>query len=128
MRRRVLALAAATGLLTVVVGLVVNVGFATSLPATSATLGDATTLATRCTTAGLGVLQNFSGAAVVSVTVTGIPSTCGTATLNVAVNNGSTSSTGSAAVPVAGGSVTVTLGTSLAVGTAEETDLVFVGP
>jgi hypothetical protein len=121
MRRRIFGLIAAAAL-------VATVGFAASLAATSATLGAATTSAPRCTTAGLGVLQNLSGSSVVSVTVSGIPSTCGLATLQVAVNNGSTSGSGSASVSAAGGTVTVTLTTSPVIATAEQTDLVFVGP
>jgi hypothetical protein len=104
------------------------IGAAASLSAASRTLGAASVNLPRCTTAGLGVVQNLSGSSVVSVTVSGLPSTCGTATLQVAVNDGAASSTGSAAVPVGGGSVTVILATAVAVSTAETTDLLVLGP
>ena len=54
--------------------------------------------------------------------------TVGGATLQVTVNNGVTNSSGSAAVPAGGGSVTVTLGAAVAVTTATQTDMVLVGP
>jgi hypothetical protein len=104
------------------------IGAAASLNLTSGTLG-ANRLATpRCTAANLGVLQNLSGSNVASVTVSGLPAACGGGTLQAAVNNGTTSSTGSAAVPAAGGSVTVTLPATVPVGEAAETDIVVVGP
>jgi hypothetical protein len=103
-------------------------GAAASLAVTSSTLGAATAATPRCTAAGLSVLQNLSGATVVSVTVSGLPAACGTATLQVTVNTGAANATGSAAVPVGGGSVTVTLGSAPAVSTTEQTDLVLVGP
>jgi hypothetical protein len=103
-------------------------GAAASLAVTSSSLGAATTATPRCTAAGLSILQNLSGATVISVTVSGLPAACGTATLQVTVNNGAANASGSAAVPVGGGSVTVTLGSAPAVSTTEQTDLVLVGP
>ncbi len=102
--------------------------FAASLAATSQSLGMAAIGTPRCTAAGLGVIQNLSAATVISVTVSSLPSGCGNATLQVTVNNLLTSSSGSAAVPSGGGSVTVTLATAVAITAAEEIDLVLTGP
>lgn len=81
-----------------------------------------------CTTAGLSVLPNLSGPNIVSVTVGGLPAACGTATLRLTVNNGLTSSGGTATVPAGGGSVTVTLAVATVTATRVQTDLVLVGP
>ncbi len=105
-----------------------GVGAAASLTFSSATLGAARVATPRCTVAGLTVFQNLSAGTVVSVTVGGLPAACGTATLQVTVNNGAANATGSAAVPAGGGSVTVALGSAPAVSVAEQTDLVLVGP
>jgi hypothetical protein len=101
---------------------------AVSLTVTPKSLGARTVSTPRCTTASLSVLQNLSAGTVISVTVGGLPAACGGATLQLTVNNGVANSSGSATVPGAGGSVTVTLGTSVAVTSAEQTDLVLVGP
>jgi hypothetical protein len=106
----------------------VVVGAAASLSFAPGTVGAATTTMPRCTTAGLTVLQNLSAGTVISVTVGALPAACGGATLQVTVNNGITNGSGSAGVPVGGGSVTVTLGVSPAVTASELTDLVLVGP
>jgi hypothetical protein len=103
-------------------------GNAASLSFTSGSVGAATTATPRCTTAGLTVFQNLSVGTVISVTVGTLPAACGGATLQVTVNNGVTNASGSAVVPGAGGSVTVTLGAAPAVTAAEQTDLVLVGP
>ena len=102
--------------------------FAASLSFDGGSLGMASTSTPRCTNAGLGQIQNLSGSNVVSVTVSNLPAACGNATLQVSLNNTSTSSGGSATVPAAGGSVTVTLGTPVAMATTEEIDLVLTGP
>jgi hypothetical protein len=101
---------------------------AVSLAVTPKSLGARTVSTPRCTTAGLSVLQNLSAGTVISVTVGGLPAACGGATLQLTVNNGVANSSGSATVPGSGGSVTVTLGTPVAVTSAEQTDLVLVGP
>ena len=105
-----------------------TVGAAASLSVSAGGLGAAHQSVARCGTAGLSVIQNLSGSNVVSVTVGGLPSTCGSSTLQLTVYNGSTTSSGSAAVPAAGGSVTVTLATAIAAAVNERTDLVVVGP
>jgi hypothetical protein len=105
-----------------------GVGAAASLTLSSATLGAAKVATPRCTVAGLTVFQNLSAGTVVSDTVGGLPAACGTATLQVTVNNGTVNAAGSAAVPAGGGSVTVTLASAPAVSMAEQTDLVLIGP
>lgn len=103
-------------------------GATASLAVTSNTLAAAMVATPRCTAAGLSVLQVLTGATVTSITVSGLPAACGTATLQVTVNNGATNATGSAAVPAGGGLVTVILGGAPAVSTVDQIDLVLVGP
>ncbi|MDQ6793315.1 MAG: hypothetical protein M3067_00550 [Chloroflexota bacterium] len=103
-------------------------GAAASVNLSSDTLGAARAATSRCTAAGLTVFPNLSAGTVVSVTVGGLPAACGGATLQATVNNGVTSGSGSIAVPAGGGSVTVVLGSAPAVTTAEQTDLVVIGP
>ena len=124
MRRRLLALGAVIAI--AVLGL--QVGAAASQAITSTGLGAAKTAVPRCTTTGLGVIQNLTASTVASVTVSGLPAGCGGATVQVAVNNGTASSSGSAAVPGAGGSVTVTMAVPPAVSATEQIDLLLVGP
>jgi hypothetical protein len=102
--------------------------FAASLTFSGGSLGMASAIVPRCTATGLSVLQNLSGSNVISVTVGTLPSGCGSGTLQVTLNNSVTSSSGSAAVPGAGGSVTVTLGAAIALGAVDEVDLVLTGP
>ena len=105
-----------------------SVAFAASLTFDGRSLGMDNEAIPRCTAAGLGVIQNVSGTNVVSVTVSSLPSGCGTATLQVTVNNQVTSSSGSAAVPAGGGSVTVSLAVAVAITAVEQIDLVLTGP
>lgn len=106
----------------------VVIGAAASVALSSSTLGAARATTPRCTTAGLTVFQNLSAGTVVSVSVGGLPAACGGATLQATLNNGSANSSGSAAVPAGGGSVTVTFGSAPAVAVADQIDLVLVGP
>jgi hypothetical protein len=94
----------------------------------SSSLGAARVSTPRCTAVVLGVLQVLSGSNVVSVTVSSLPSGCGGAALQATLNNGTTSSSGSTTVPAGGGSVTVTLGSAIALGQVDEIDLVLTGP
>ena len=114
--------------LAVIAILGVGVAFAASLAFDGRTLGMDTETTPRCTNAALGVIQNVSGTTVASVTVSGLPSGCGNATLQVTVNNQVTSSGGTATVPVGGGSVTVTLAIAVAITAVEQVDLVLSGP
>ena len=107
---------------------VVTFGAAASLNLSATSLGAAQVATPRCTAAGLTVFQNLAVGNVVSVTVGGIPATCGGATLQVTVNNGSANSSGSATVAAGGGSSTVILAAGVPVTATEQTDLVMVGP
>jgi len=104
------------------------IAFAASLAFSSGSVGVDWESVPRCTTAGVGVIQNVSGTTAISVTVSGLPGACGGATLQVTVNNQLTSSSGSATVPGAGGSVTVTLAVAVAITAVEQVDLVLTGP
>ena len=103
-------------------------GAAASVNLSSDALGAARVAMPRCTAAGLSVFQNLSAGTVVSVTVGGLPVACGGASLQVTVNNGITSGSGSTSVPAGGGSATVVLGSAPLVTAAEQTDLVVIGP
>jgi len=98
-------------------------GFASSLPSSSSTLGAASAVVGKCQTSALTVTQGLSGSNVATVTVAGITAACGGGTLTAAVDNVTSSSTGSAAIPAAGGSVTVTLATSVALKDVERIDV-----
>jgi len=102
--------------------------FASSLPVSSDALGAAASTVPRCASGALTVAPNLSSSNVASVTVSGIPSTCGGGTLAVTVNNGTTYSSGSAAVPGGGGAVTVTLATAVAVTSGMQLETDFTGP
>jgi len=103
-------------------------GAAASIALTTGTLGAATVAVPRCTTAGLTVFQNLSAGIVVSVTVTGLPTSCGGALAQATVNNGLVNASGSTTVPAGGGAITVVLGAAVAVTAAEQTDLLLIGP
>ncbi len=103
-------------------------GFAASLAVSSGSLGMIKLSVSRCTAGSATIVNNLVASAVVSVTVYGLPSTCGGATAQAAVNNGTSSSTGTASVPAAGGSVTVTLAVPVAALTTQETDVLLTGP
>ena len=115
-------------LLTLVASLLAEPALAASLAQTSDRLGAARVATPRCTAAGLTVVPVFTAATISSVTVGGIPAACGGGTLQAAVNNGITSSTGSTAVPAGGGSVTVTLAVAVALTAGVQVDAVMVGP
>jgi hypothetical protein len=111
-----------------VVALPLLVGHAASLGSGSQSLGGNTAAVGRCDSDGVGILQNLSGANVVSVTVSQIASACGNASISVAVNNGTANSSGSNTVPAGGGSITVTLGSAVAAKDGEEIDVSINGP
>ena len=110
------------------VGLCLQPGFAASLPSSSDGIGAATVTLPRCTAAALTVVPTIVAANVTAVVVSGIPSTCGSATLQAAMNNGLANSTGSAAIPAGGGSVTVTLALPVALTAGTQVDAIIVGP
>jgi hypothetical protein len=104
------------------------IAHAASLSRASTSIAAGRVATPRCTSAGLLVVPNLSGLNVASVTVSSLPVGCGGATIHAAVNNGSTSSSGSATVPAGGGSVTVTLAAVVAATTAEQLDVLLIGP
>lgn len=104
------------------------ISLAASIAFTSNGLGAGSASSPRCASADVSVVQNLSGSTVASVTVGSLPAGCAGATLFISVNNGSSSGSGSAAVPAGGGAVTVSLGGAPAAATVEQTDLVLVGP
>jgi len=106
----------------------VGVAAAASLGWSAGSLGSAYAVTPRCTSGALGVTPNLSAGLITSVTVGPLPPSCGGASLQVTVGDGSVLSSGSAAVPGAGGSVTVLLAAAVAVTGAQQTDLVLVGP
>ena len=114
--------------LVLALGLLVQPAFAAALPVATGGVGAATQSTPRCTAAGLTVTPAFTGAAISSVTVGSVPVACANATLQAAVNNGATSSAGSATVPAGGGSVAVTLGAAVALTAGTQVDVVIVGP
>ena len=104
------------------------IGAAASLALATQTVGAARVTPARCTAAGLTVTPTLVGTAWTSVAVGGLPVSCGGATLQLTVNNGTTNSGGSAVVPAAGGTVTVTLAVAQALTAVMQTDLVVTGP
>ena len=118
---------AVLGMLLLAVGCC-GVAFAAALPSATGSLAASRVATPRCTNAGLLVIPNLSGANVASVTVSSLPSACGGATIQVAVNNGTSASNGSSTVPAGGGSVTVTLAAAVPAATDEELDVVLTGP
>jgi hypothetical protein len=104
------------------------IGAAASLSLTSDTLGASTVASARCTNAALTVTPTLVGATWTAAVVGGIPAACGGATLQLTVDTGVTNSSGSAVVPVGGGSVTVTLAVAQTVVAAMQTEIVVVGP
>jgi hypothetical protein len=103
-------------------------GLASGMSWSTKSLGTNGVAVGRCDTDGFGVIQNLSGTNVISVTVSGISSVCGGGTLSVAVDNATTSSTGTATVPAGGGTVTVALGASVPAKDVEEIDAAISGP
>jgi hypothetical protein len=104
------------------------IGAAASVTISTARVGANAIATPRCTSIGMPLVQNLTGTSVTSVTVSGIPSACGGATLYATANNGTTASSGSVAVPAGGGSATVTLSSGVPVATAVQVDVVVTGP
>ena len=104
------------------------IGSAASAALTVRTLGAASVATPRCTNAGLAMIPTLSGSTVSSVSVGGLPAACGGATLRVTVNDGTVAGSGSATVPVVGGSLVVTIASSPTLTTHVEIDAVLEGP
>jgi redox-regulated HSP33 family molecular chaperone len=105
-----------------------TVGHASSITTATNGLGAANTAVAKCDTDGVMVLQVLTGNNVSSVTISGIASGCGGATLSVTVNNGTSNSTGSAAVPGGGGSMTVALASAVLMKDSDQIDVSITGP
>jgi hypothetical protein len=103
-------------------------GFASGLGWSSKTLGGNRASVSKCDPDGVGVVQNLSGANVVSVTVSGVASACATGTLSVTVDNATTFSSGTGAVPAGGGTMTVALASAVPARDGEEIDVAITGP
>jgi hypothetical protein len=102
-------------------------GYAAAIDLQSS-LGSGSASVERCTSAALGVHGDLTGNDVASVTVSSVPASCGNATIQVAVDNGTAHASGSSTVPAGGGSVTVSLGTPVTMGTNVEIDVLLLGP
>jgi len=102
-------------------------GLATNLSFGSRTLASSRATVAACDSDGLSVVRALSGTNVVSVTVGGIAAACGNGALSLTVSNGMTSTSGTAVVPAAGGSVLLTLATPILATDAMTTDLTIVG-
>ncbi len=126
--RLLASIAAISAAMLLLIGFTAVTGAAASLNSGTATLGAARVSPARCVSSGLSVLPVLVGTTWTGVTVSGIPAACGGGTLQLTVNTGATNSSGSAAVPVGGGSLTITLATAQTVDANMQSDLVFVGP
>lgn len=115
-----------------VVGLVVvgaGVAHASGLTATGSALGSGSAAVSACgSLAGVGHTVDVSGGAVVSVTVTGLPSTCNGADLSLTLTSAGTAQGGGGPVVVANGSATVTVSPAVPTGAFDDLRLVVVGP
>jgi hypothetical protein len=103
----------------------VGPGLASNLTGSSKTLSAGSGAISRCDTDGASLVSNNSLIApypIVSVTVSDVAAACGGKTVKVTMSNGTSDASGSAVVPAAGGSVTVTLAPSLAPGDAMRTE------
>jgi len=104
------------------------IGHAASMGAASTTLGAGRAAVTACDTDGITVTQVLTGINVTAIGVGGVASACGTGTISVTVNNGIANSTGTAIVPAGGGSITVTLASTVAMKDSDEIDVAITGP
>jgi hypothetical protein len=108
-----------------------GVCFASAAPVSSSAsnLAAARVAVSRCSTGGMQVIEVVSNTATITaVTVNGIDPACAGGVLNLTVNSGAATTSGSATVPSGGGSLTITLSTPPALAAGAEVDLVVVGP
>jgi hypothetical protein len=126
MRRRIGTIIGAAAL--VAAALFATVGHASSLSTGAQSLGAGSSAVAMCDANGVTVLQVLTANNVSSVTISGIAAACGGGTLSVTVNNGTTNSTGTAAVPGGGGSMTVALASAVAMKDSDEIDVSITGP
>ncbi|MEP7060638.1 MAG: hypothetical protein ABI828_07890 [Actinomycetota bacterium] len=112
----------------VAAALFATVGHASSLNTATNSVGAGKVAVATCDNDGVTVLQVLTGNNVTSVTIGGIAAACAAGTLSVTVNNGTANSTGSAAVPGGGGSMTVALAASVAMKDSDQIDVTITGP
>jgi|GEM_PF-2975879 len=105
-----------------------TVGHASNLSTTAQSLGAGKSPIAKCDSDGVTTVQVLTGNNVTSVTVGGIAPACSAATLSVTVDNGTTNSTGSAAVPGGGGSMTVALAAGVLMKDSDQIDVTLTGP
>jgi hypothetical protein len=103
------------------------VALAAGAALTSRTVGSGAASVGRCDSDGVAVGVTVSGGNVVSTILTGIAPACGGRTASVTVS-GTTTSSGTAAVPGGGGSLTITLAAAVPVVQSMRLDLVMSGP
>lgn len=115
------AVIAAALILTPLLGLVVP-GLASSLDHSSGSLAAEGAAVGRCDPDGVTTRFVLSGTDIQSVVVSGIDSGCGGDTIAVTVDNGSTARSGSSTVPGGGGSVSVSLSSTLPMSDAMQTE------
>jgi len=111
--------------LVVIVGSAV-VGRAASIGSSSHTIGAGAAAVATCATPSFTVTEP-PGATISQVTIANIAAACAGATLSATVDN-NTATTVSQTVPTGGGSLTLTLGTSVALVAAGQVDVVLTGP
>jgi hypothetical protein len=103
-------------------------GWAAGLAVSTGSLGAASVAVPRCTTTALTVLPVLSGSTVSSVSVSGLPASCGGATVRATVDTGTARGSGSSTVPAGGGSLSVSITSGPALVAATAIELVVEGP
>jgi len=103
-------------------------GLAAGSSVGSRTLARGSAVVPRCDVDDINMIPNVPTTSVVSVTVSSIDAGCATGTLSVTVRAGASFSTGSATVPSGGGSVVVTLASSVAMTQTMTIDAAISGP
>jgi hypothetical protein len=103
-------------------------GHAAGIGASSQSLGASSVSVGACDSDGVSLTPNLSGGNIVSVTVAGIASACEAGSLSLTFDNGAANSGGTGTVPAGGGSLTITLGTAVALDDAGEADVTIAGP
>lgn len=106
----------------------VAIGSAASVALAGGSLGVGRDRTLPCASTPLTVVPVLSASAIGSVTVSGLPVGCGTATIRVTADNGLVAGSGAGAVPAGGGAVTVALTPAVALDANVTIDAVMEGP
>lgn len=120
-----------SGLVSVIASAVIAsllVGLAAGSPVSSRTLARGSAVVPRCDLDGVSMVPNVTTTSVTSVTVSGIASACATGLLSVTVRSGASFSTGTATVPGGGGSMVITLASTVPMTQSMTIDLTIAGP